>query len=84
MEVALREADRRTRCEANLQLIRDALHHYAAANKFQYPRVVYDAANLPNSYTCFTGPDESNPFAAGSAAAWSMRSTLAVSRSFAT
>jgi len=63
----LREADRRTRCEANLQLIRDALHHYATANKFQYPRVVYDAANLPNSYTCFTGADAANPFAAGSA-----------------
>jgi type II secretory pathway pseudopilin PulG len=63
----LREADRRTRCEANLQLIRDALHHYATANKFQYPRVVYDAANQPNSYTCFTGADSPNPFAAGSA-----------------
>jgi type II secretory pathway pseudopilin PulG len=63
----LREADRRTRCEANLQQLRDALHHYAAANKFQYPRVVYDAAKRPNSYTCFTGPDASNPFSAGSA-----------------
>ena len=63
----LREADRRTRCEANLQLIRDALHHYATANKFQYPRVVYDAANLSNSYRSFTGPDAANPFTAGSA-----------------
>jgi prepilin-type N-terminal cleavage/methylation domain-containing protein len=63
----LRESARRTQCEANLQQIRDALHHYAAANKFQYPRVVYDAQAMPNSYTCFTGPDASNPFASGSA-----------------
>jgi prepilin-type N-terminal cleavage/methylation domain-containing protein len=62
----LREADRRTRCEANLQQLRDALHHYADNNKFQYPRVVYDAVNMPNSYTCFTGADATNPFAPGS------------------
>jgi prepilin-type N-terminal cleavage/methylation domain-containing protein len=63
----LREADRRARCAFNLQQLRDALHLYAAANHFQYPRVVYDSVGNPNGYTCFTGPDASNPFAASSA-----------------
>jgi prepilin-type processing-associated H-X9-DG protein len=63
----LRESDRRTRCAANLYQIRDALKRYADSNKFQYPRVVYDANNQPQSYTCFTGPDATNPFAPGSA-----------------
>jgi type II secretory pathway pseudopilin PulG len=64
--VTVREAARRTSCAANLQVIGEALQHYASANEFKYPRVVYDAVNLPNGYRCFTGPDAANPFAAGS------------------
>lgn len=61
-----READRRARCAQNLYQIRDALTQYASSNGHMYPRVVYDAKDNPNGYTCFTGADDDDPFAPNS------------------
>jgi prepilin-type processing-associated H-X9-DG protein len=63
----LRESDRRTRCADNLNQIRDALSAYALDNHKSSPRVVYNPAENPNGYTCYTGADAPNPFAQGSA-----------------
>jgi prepilin-type N-terminal cleavage/methylation domain-containing protein len=62
-----RETDRRTRCANNLRQIQEALSAYLRQNNNSYPRVVYDATGNPNGYTAFTGPEDPDPFAAGSA-----------------
>ncbi len=58
-----RETDHRVRCQSNLRAIGTALTNYAKANEGNFPRVVYDAANNPNTYFAYTGPFASNPFA---------------------
>ena len=62
-----REMDRRTRCAENLKQIYDALTIYQQANRGVYPRVVYDESRNPTGYTAFTGADDPDPFAPGSA-----------------
>src|SRR4051794_40420219 len=61
--LSIRESSRRATCANNLKQIRDALTSYAQSNGREFPRVRYDAANNPNGYTAFTGPDSPNPFA---------------------
>ena len=58
-----REVDARTRCAANMWALGLALSKYAAANGGSFPRVVYDAANVPSGYFAYTGPFASSPFA---------------------
>ncbi|CAN5414968.1 hypothetical protein BH09PLA1_BH09PLA1_19810 [soil metagenome] len=59
----LRENDRRAQCASNLKQIGDALKMYANDNDKNFPRVVYDEADMPSGYNCFSGPDDDNPFA---------------------
>jgi prepilin-type N-terminal cleavage/methylation domain-containing protein/prepilin-type processing-associated H-X9-DG protein len=58
----IRETDHRAKCADNLRQLSTALNQYANSNKGDYPRVVYDLAKHPMGYTCFTGPDDGNPF----------------------
>lgn len=59
----IRESDRRAQCASNLKQIGEALATYANANQKNFPRVVYDEANIPTGYNAFSGPDDDNPFA---------------------
>lgn len=63
----LRERERRTLCGENLRRLGIALSLYGKANRDELPRVIYDPKALPNGagYVAFTGPDASDPFAAG-------------------
>ena len=61
-----REMERRTICARNLANFAIILREYAKQNNFLLPSVNYDAANRPNGYTAFTGPDDLDPFAKGS------------------
>lgn len=63
--VKAREMDRRSRCTDNLRKFAVILREYAAQNNFLLPSASYDAANKPNGYTAFTGPDDPDPFAPG-------------------
>ncbi len=63
----IRETDHRVKCADNLRLIRASLTQYAMTNRGDYPSVIYDGVNHPNSYTCFTGPDGGNAFSKSSA-----------------
>lgn len=65
--IAQREHNNRVRCQMNLYSLGEAISNYSRANRGELPRVVYDAANHPRSYTAFTGPDSPNPFAKDSA-----------------
>lgn len=58
----LRESDRRVRCQDNLRKIGWALSSYAKDNNGSFPRVIYDAETKPTGYTCYTGPDDNDPF----------------------
>jgi prepilin-type processing-associated H-X9-DG protein len=61
-----REMDNRTRCTRNLANFAILLREYAKVNNYLLPSTPYDAVNKPNGYTAFTGPDDAEPFAAGS------------------
>ncbi len=65
--LSIRESNRRIACEGNLNKIRDAFRMYARDNNNSFPRVVYDSASKPNTYTAFSGPDAADPFAPDSA-----------------
>ncbi len=60
-----RESDRRARCYDNLMRLSAGLRDYAAANGHCYPAT--RAGVGQTGYDCFTGPDDSNPFAPTSA-----------------
>jgi 23S rRNA (adenine2503-C2)-methyltransferase len=62
----IREDSRRTSCRNNLQEIFAALQHYARDNGSYFPSVPNDP-NDPARQTAFTGADDRNPFAPGSA-----------------
>jgi prepilin-type processing-associated H-X9-DG protein len=59
---AVRESDRRLRCQDNLRRLRDALQTYAGENRNNYPRTLYDPRINRDGYTAFTGADAGNPF----------------------
>jgi prepilin-type processing-associated H-X9-DG protein len=59
--------DSRVRCARNLATFNTLLREYAKVNNYALPSVVYDAAGRPSGYTAFTGADDPNPFAVGSA-----------------
>ncbi len=63
----VREVDRRVRCADHLKQIRNALQAYAADNGRRFPRVRYDAAENPNGFAAWTGPDDADPFSPASA-----------------
>ena len=65
----LREESQRVRCQNNLSVIGKALGEYGKDNRYELPRVVYDQANAPRSFTAFTGPDAGSAFAKNSAVA---------------
>lgn len=65
----LREESERVRCRNNLSIIGKALGEYGKDNRYELPRVVYDQANAPRSFTAFTGPDAGSAFAKDSAVA---------------
>lgn len=65
--LSVRERNNRVRCAENLRRIGLALSAYANDNRGVFPRVVYDQPDAAHSYTCFTGPDDADPFAPGSA-----------------
>ena len=58
----IREEERRSRCSDNLRRIGLALSAYGIANGWELPRVVYDQAHSPRSFTQFTGPDAVSAF----------------------
>jgi type II secretory pathway pseudopilin PulG len=58
-----RETEHRGRCQANMWALGLALAKYSAANGGSFPRVVYDARNVPSGYFAYTGPFASSPFA---------------------
>jgi prepilin-type N-terminal cleavage/methylation domain-containing protein/prepilin-type processing-associated H-X9-DG protein len=60
-----REINRRTECEAHMGQIAEALWQYAKDQgpNSPLPETIYDPLRQPAGYTCFTGPDESHPFA---------------------
>ena len=58
----LREAERRIRCADNLRRLGQALSKYGEDNRQELPRVIYDQAHAPRSFTAFTGPDALSPF----------------------
>jgi type II secretory pathway pseudopilin PulG len=58
-----RETERRNRCQANMWALGLALSKYSAANGGSFPRVVYDAQNVPSGYFAYTGPFAPSPFA---------------------
>src|SRR5258707_6727410 len=60
-----RETENRTRCAQHLANFSYLLREYAKANNFLLPSTPYDAANKPNGYTAFTGPDDADPFTPG-------------------
>lgn len=60
--MALRETSNRARCAKNLASIYDAFAFYASANGYNYPRTQFDPEQ-GGTWTAFTGPDDSNPFA---------------------
>lgn len=62
-----REMNNRVRCARNLATFNTVLREYAKVNNYALPSVVYDAAGRPTGYTAFTGVDDPNPFAVGSA-----------------
>lgn len=62
---SLRESRNRIACADNLRQINKALQAYIQENGRSYPRVVYDAERMPNSWTAFTGPDCDDPFLDG-------------------
>jgi type II secretory pathway pseudopilin PulG len=64
-----REQSRRAGCVNQLRAIRDGLLAYATDNGNNFPRVRYDEAVEPHSYTAYTGPDAADPFADESAVA---------------
>ncbi len=66
--LSLREHSRRTQCADNLRQIDVALRTYGNTVSVdrRWPRVKYDAVNLPNSYTAYTGPDDPDSFASES------------------
>ncbi|MDP9172902.1 MAG: type II secretion system GspH family protein [Planctomycetota bacterium] len=66
--ISRREMARRTMCEARIGQIGLALLQYAKDNgsKSPLPQTPGDSAK-PNGYVAFTGPDDPNPFAKGTA-----------------
>ena len=62
--ISKREEGRRARCAENLRQIGVALSTYVGSYGV-FPRVVHDP-DRPDGYAAFTGPDDPDPFAAGS------------------
>ena len=65
----MREVERRTRCTDNLRKLGWAMSQYGKDSRDELPRVIYDQAQHPRSFTAFTGPDASSPFTADSTVA---------------
>jgi prepilin-type N-terminal cleavage/methylation domain-containing protein len=65
--IAQREKNNRAICMGNLYRLGLAMSAYSKENRGEFPRVVYDAANHPRSYTAFTGAGSPDPFAKDSA-----------------
>lgn len=61
------ERSHRLGCMDHLRQINAALRVYAADNAGMFPRVVHDTQSGTDAWTAFTGPDDPDPFAAGSA-----------------
>ena len=65
----LREVEQRVCCRDNLRRIGLALSAYGEENRGELPRVIYDQAHAPRSFTAFTGADALSPFTKDSAVA---------------
>lgn len=63
--LSIRESSNRTRCADNLRQIRNALQAYALDSDHNLPSVRYDQEHRLQGYVAYSGPDDPDPFAAG-------------------